>query len=223
MSEELQTDTPFEPAAEFIVRDLETLRVLSNPLRLQILEHMLEPGTVKKVAAELGLAPTKLYYHVNMLEEHGLLKVTDTRVVSGIIEKRYQIIALRFQIDHSLLNLIGPEGKSSVDALSSIDAMLSSIFDLTRVEVKESLAAGLIELGDATPAHHRLSMSRSLIPLTAERAEAFYARLDELIKEFSREDKDYKVRPDEQVYGMTFAMYPSTFNPNNEETDEQPG
>src|ERR1700749_4920273 len=46
--------------------------------------------SVKELAAELGLSPTRLYRHVRQLEEARLVKVAETRMVSGILEQRYQ-------------------------------------------------------------------------------------------------------------------------------------
>lgn len=74
---------------EMMIEDAETLRVLADPLRLRIRELMVRPCTVKQVAAVLGIAPTKLYYHINLLEKHKLIVVVAARVVSGIIEKQY--------------------------------------------------------------------------------------------------------------------------------------
>jgi predicted ArsR family transcriptional regulator len=48
--------------------------------------------TVKELAAALDVPPTRLYYHVRMLEEHGLIEVVDRRMVSGIEERRYRSI-----------------------------------------------------------------------------------------------------------------------------------
>src|SRR6266513_2118828 len=84
----------FEPAPEMVVSNFDTLKVVADPTRLRILEVLIEqPLTVKQVARKLEIAPTKLYYHVNLLEEHGLLTVTASRVVSGIIEKQYRTTA----------------------------------------------------------------------------------------------------------------------------------
>ena len=72
-SEETQTDEDFRPADEFVVKDLETMKVVTHPLRLQILEYLLaQPRTVKEIAEEIGTTPTKLYYHINLLEKHGM-------------------------------------------------------------------------------------------------------------------------------------------------------
>ena len=74
--------------------DIETLRVLADPLRLRMLEvfgqHGREPLTVKEIARSLGEPLTKLYYHVNLLEQHGLIVVASSRLVSGILEKHYR-------------------------------------------------------------------------------------------------------------------------------------
>lgn len=217
MSEESQTETRFKPAAEFIVKDLETLKVLSDPLRIQILEHMGEPHTVKQIGKELGIAPTKLYYHVNMLEEHGLISVTDTRVVSGILEKRYQLSAWRFRLAKELVTLSGAEAEQGVEA------MLSSIFDLTKADIIASIHAGLIDIGELEDNDPRWKAGRSLWAMTPEKATAFYKAFEELISKFGNEDDSLdNIQPDEQVYAMTYALYPTTYVPNKEEKDEQP-
>lgn len=217
MSEESQTETRFKPAAEFIVKDLETLKVLSDPLRIQILEHMGEPHTVKQIGKELGIAPTKLYYHVNMLEEHGLISVTDTRVVSGILEKRYQLSAWRFRLAKELVTLSGAEAEQGVEA------MLSSIFDLTKADIIASIHAGLIDMGELEDNDPRWKAGRSLWAMTPEKATAFYKAFEELISKFGNEDDSLdNIQPDEQVYAMTYALYPTTYVPNKEEKDEQP-
>ena len=46
----------------FHIADLETLRAISDPLRVQVLELLESQAlTVKQVAEKLGLAPSKLY------------------------------------------------------------------------------------------------------------------------------------------------------------------
>src|SRR5215204_4411779 len=98
---ELSDDSiPFVPAPEFVVSDLETLKVVSDPLRIQLLELLVRgPRTVKQLASEMGTTSTKLYYHMSLLEERGIVRVISTRVVSGIIEKQYAITAYSFRPD----------------------------------------------------------------------------------------------------------------------------
>lgn len=83
-----------EPETRF-VEDVATLRALAEPTRLAILSALLKPPwptimSVKELATELGTSPTRLYRHVRQLEEARLIKVAETRIVSGILEQRYQ-------------------------------------------------------------------------------------------------------------------------------------
>src|SRR3954447_21221010 len=104
MGEEIRMEVEFEPADRMVIKDLEALKAVSDPLRLRIMETMLQGArTVKQLAKELKTTPTKLYYHMNLLEQHGLVKVTGTRIVAGIIEKQYQLAAYSIHIDRSLL------------------------------------------------------------------------------------------------------------------------
>ena len=78
-----------------MVGDVETLKALADPTRMAILSVLTRSAdlpvmSVKEVAAELGEPPTKLYRHVRQLEEAGLIRVAATRMVSGILEQRYQ-------------------------------------------------------------------------------------------------------------------------------------
>ena len=83
------TKAKTRPAAEvFEVTELEQLRVLADPLRMRILNNLFpQAQTAKQMADRLELPPTKLYYHFGELERVGLIKVVETRVKSGIIEK----------------------------------------------------------------------------------------------------------------------------------------
>ncbi|MGB7093974.1 MAG: winged helix-turn-helix domain-containing protein, partial [Anaerolineales bacterium] len=65
----------FKPAPVMMVKDLETLKILADPLRNQILEILApEKLTINQMAEKLGLAPSKLYYHINLLEKYGLIQ-----------------------------------------------------------------------------------------------------------------------------------------------------
>src|SRR4051794_33843006 len=141
MLDELQTEDFPEPDQQLTIRDLETLRVISDPLRVQILESMIEGATtVKSLASKLDTTPTKLYYHINLLEEHGLIKVVGTRVVSGIIEKQYQVAAKNIEVDRGLLGTLASSGNDDFDKL------LSTVFDSVRTDIMKSLKAGLIDM-----------------------------------------------------------------------------
>lgn len=57
-----------------MVRDYDTLKVIADPLRAQIVAILLhEPLNMRQVAERLGLAASKLYYHFGLLEKIGPL------------------------------------------------------------------------------------------------------------------------------------------------------
>jgi DNA-binding transcriptional ArsR family regulator len=85
-----------EPPAVRTVNDVEMLKAMADPTRLAILSALMKSGgdlpvmSVKELAAELHEPQTKLYRHVKQLEAAGLIRVAGTRLVSGIVEQRYQ-------------------------------------------------------------------------------------------------------------------------------------
>ena len=59
--------------------DLDQIKVLADPLRIQIMELFCEQErTTKQVAGILGQPPTRLYHHVAALERVGLIRLART-------------------------------------------------------------------------------------------------------------------------------------------------
>jgi DNA-binding transcriptional ArsR family regulator len=202
MVEKIQKTVPEGPKGQLIISDLETLKVLSDPLRMQIAELMShQPRTVKEVAKELGTTPHRLYYHVKLLEDHGLIHVIKTRLVSGIVEKHYQITAKEITVADGLLSVSKPEGKSEIEAL------ISSILDGTKADFIRSLrvrAKGDNQNGEK----HCSNATREMARLTREQANTICRQLVELVKEFESygDELDDEER---QAFALTTLFYPS--------------
>src|SRR5262245_11656383 len=192
----------FVPATERIISDVETLKALSDPVRLRILETMVtaadEAWTVKRLAAALGTNSTKLYHHINILEERGLIVVAGTRVVSGIIETSYRIAQLSLRLDRALLSAGG------ADVRSSVHDVLAVIFDSVRDEIERGLASGLIKSNDDPLSE---LMIRGLTMLPAERAAELRQRLRALLEDFDVAGPD-DVEPGSLPFGYLIAVYP---------------
>ena len=141
-----------------VLDDPEVLRLVADPLRLRLLEALRRaPRTVTELADDLGVARTRLYYHVRLLEGAGLVSVAATSVVSGITEKRYQVTAYRLTVDRALLGGAG-------DDRQPLDVLLSVILDEVAGEIRRSVASGLIDLGDgggANIAPGRMTLGRN--------------------------------------------------------------
>jgi len=195
-----------KPKSQYLIRDHETLRAVSDPLRMQIVEMLLnEKQTVKQVAQKLGLAPSKLYYHFKALEDLGLIKVVDTRMVSNMQEKTYQSSHGSIEVDPALLTISSAEGQESI-----MEGVRSTI-DLTREDLIRSLQARQYQLDQgAEKKPRRIILNRLASRVSEDRIAEFQDRLKELIDEFEKEDKLPR-RKGLQVYAFTIALYPSFY------------
>jgi DNA-binding transcriptional ArsR family regulator len=85
------------------VTDLEQVRLLADPLKLRIIQSFAEgPRTTRDVANQLGENLTRLYRHVDALLDAGLIEITAERKKRGTVERSFQAIAQRFEVDQSL-------------------------------------------------------------------------------------------------------------------------
>lgn len=194
-------------AKHFHIKDLETLRAVSDPLRIQIVELLTNQNlTVKQVAEKLGLAPSKLYYHFGALEKLGMIEVAETRMVSNMIEKVYQSNADQLDVDPSLLKF-SKEGDNE-----SFNILISSTIDATREDIIRSLQARQFQLDQgASEQSRRFILNRVVSQIPEERIAEFQERLVKLIQEFESEDKHSSRKPNLQPYALTVAMYPSFY------------
>ena len=187
----------------FRIKDLETLRALSDPLRMQIVELLSEKMTVKQVAEKLGLAPSKLYYHFNTLEKLGLIEVAETHMVANMVEKVYSSNADMVDVDPSLFSF-SKEGENE-----SLNLAVSSTIDATRDDLIRSLQARQFQLEQgAEEQPRRVIINRLISRLPEERVAEFQDRLTALLKEFDDENDS---SPDLQPYALTVAFYPSFY------------
>lgn len=190
------------PVAERVISDVESLKAISDPVRLRILETMVtaadEAWTVKRLAAALGVGPTKLYHHINILEEREFIRVAGTRVVSGIIETSYRIAQLSVRLDRSLLTGADTEVRTSVHEVMAV------IFDSVRDEIERGLASGLVRTDDE-PLQNLLI--RGVTRIHPDRAVELRRRLRELLDEY---DSDIHEKREEGAipFGFLIALYP---------------
>lgn len=206
MTPDVTPPADWKPQDEMIISTLETLRVFSDALRQQILMALMEsPRTVKQIAAELGRVPTKLYYHVKLLEDHGLIRVTDTRIVSGIIEKRYRAAACNYAIDRALItpsaSALSPAPNEEPPLMLALDAVLAPL----REEVSAAVTHGLIDLGSNAAPARRLRLARGYARLSPEDAAHFFERLEALLSEFEAVDAG----EDETGYRLILGLFPA--------------
>lgn len=104
------------------IRDLEQVRLLSDPLKLELLQAFAEgEKTTKDAAAALGESVTKLYRHVDALFDAGLLEIVQETRKRGTVERTFRAVAKRFEADHSLF-----QGEQAADGQTAVRNLLRS-------------------------------------------------------------------------------------------------
>ncbi|NDJ35768.1 MAG: helix-turn-helix transcriptional regulator [Chloroflexi bacterium] len=183
------------------IDDLETLRLVFDPFRMQVLGMLAhEPLTVKQMAERLETTPHRLYYHIRMMEKAGLIDVVETHLVNGIVEKIYRASAMEYVVKRGLLNFDTDEG------MQGFDVLLEETLDKTREDIKRSGRAGLIDAEQTAPHPDALLLRRGLVNLTPEQAERVYTAFLRLLRETLNETRqDAGARP----YAVQFAFYPT--------------
>jgi DNA-binding transcriptional ArsR family regulator len=178
----------FQILDELTIDDPETIKVLGDPLRLQILEQTSqlnaggELATAKKLAEALDAPQTKLYYHLNLLEEHGLIVVGETALVSGIMEKRYRVRARRLRAE---IGVGQHDAEFETRAEDLVLGPLTSILARTR-DVAEGSVRTVTEHPEMFPSSvdDQLHINQKMMHLTDSEAQEFAERLDALIEEY---------------------------------------
>lgn len=201
MVSKLNPQQNFVPREEYVVDDLDTLKVLADPLRLRIRELMLESTTVKQVAAALDLPPTKLYYHINLLEKHELIVLVDTRIVSGIIEKHYQVAAQHVRVAKHLLS----GGDNNTEGLS---IAVDTFFETARDDLHQAVKAGAVEWDDEGERHKGLSLNTGSVRLTEAQAMDFYSEVEALFDRYHAISDAQKGDPNLQRYRTFYVLFP---------------
>jgi DNA-binding transcriptional ArsR family regulator len=173
-----------------IVEDVETLKALSDPLRLGILQAMGGPDsrtwTAKELARELGEPQTKLYRHLKHLEEAGLILVAETRVVSGIVEQRYAPAQRSIQLSRGFLAATAAGEDEARDVAFGI--VQSALTSFER-ELGEALRAGRVRLDDEDQGRRPVVMIADF-RIGADRVPHYLDRVRQLVDDLNAEPAD---------------------------------
>jgi DNA-binding transcriptional ArsR family regulator len=116
---------------------LDQAEALLRPGRIEILRQLAEPASCTDVAARLGQAPQKVYYHVKRMEQAGLVDRVAQRQVRGITEGIYQASGGSYWLAPDLVGAIGErraEDEMSLGFLLSLSEELQS--DLARLAAR---------------------------------------------------------------------------------------
>ena len=86
-----------EQKSIFIIENYEQLKVISDPLRTEMLIFLVEqPHTGQMLAQELNLSRAKILYHLRELEKHKIIQLVRKEERGGNVLKFYQAVARGF-------------------------------------------------------------------------------------------------------------------------------
>lgn len=193
------------PAPSKIISDIETLKVYFDPVRKRILQEMgTQPKSIQEIARALAIPFTRLYYHIHLLEKHGLVEHVETRQGAGVIEEKfYQVTAYLFLVDRSLMTMGTPQGDETFETILSI------VLDETKQDIRNSVAAGVIDTAVQMPHPNAMRLLRHIYRIRPEHAIEFQAKVTELMKAYT--DLENEGGDERRSYGVIFALYPSVF------------
>lgn len=203
-------------APVFLVDDLETLKVMTDPTRIEIL-HILapEPQTINQVAEKLGLSNSRLYYHFKQLEDHGLISVVHTRMVNNIVEKFYWSTADDIDIDTSLLDFSSESGKENIERL------VSSSLETTRIDMLRTLQARRENLTTgAASVPREMVITNVKKRLKDETFQAYIKRLKDLLEEFSKLPEEPSEGEDINQFSLAVYAYPNYYYEQGQDENE---
>lgn len=198
----------YNVADEFKIADLETLKIISHPQRIEILTTLRDPKTVKEIAKEIEADPTKLYYHIRLMEKGKLIQVVETNLVSGIVEKKYLVSASTYAVDKAIFS--DPDNVPTTEDISNV---MQAMLRTTQNHLDRSIKAGFIDLKEnlnTEKATHRVESMGYL--LTKEQVDLFlerYKTLQEDLKQWSTENDEQDEEIDSREYLWTSAFFPT--------------
>jgi len=79
--------------------DLAQIAEATHPVRSDLVFRLYQPHSAAELAEEMRVPVTRLYHHLNRLEQLGFITVVATRRSGAKTERRYRTTALDFRLD----------------------------------------------------------------------------------------------------------------------------
>ena len=102
-----------------VIDDPAAAVVALEPVRSRLLAELAEPASAATLAARLGIARQKINYHLRALEEHGLVRVAESRKWGGLTERLLVATASSYLVAPGALGPVAADPDRAVDRLSA--------------------------------------------------------------------------------------------------------
>lgn len=183
-----------QPHEVLEVKDPAVLVSLMQPLRNELLTRLIKaPATAAELATAVAAPVTRIYYHLDLLEQNGAIQVIATRRVRGVDERQYRATARSFRLHPDLL-------EQAREHPALLDDVVEAMFASARAQLRGGAAQ------QAAQPERRRVLGHSQLELTPERRAQFIDRLLELMEEFGSDEPG----PGQETerYGLLIAAYP---------------
>jgi hypothetical protein len=175
------------------------LRLLADPLREHLVNVLVPRArTVAQVAQGLGCAPTRLYRHVQLLLDAGLLVVEREVKVRGVVERHYRSAA-------RTLRLRRPQFAAAAGEAGT-EAILAYVLDQSRRDIAGAVAAGRIDPVHVYPDLRAVLAWRSVARVTAAEHARLQQRARALYDEIERLGR--RPAPKGELFALSIAWFP---------------
>ena len=102
-----------------VIEDPAAAAVALDPIRARLLAALEEPASAGALAPRVGLSRQKVNYHLNALEQHGLIELVEARARGGITERVLQATALHYVVSPAALGEDAADPARVSDQLSA--------------------------------------------------------------------------------------------------------
>ncbi len=179
-----------------VLRELEQIKAIAHPYRLEIIDSFEEASaTAKQIADRMEEPHAKVNYHIKTLVKVGILELIEEKVKLGIVEKYYRPAAKNLVIDRNVLNT------GEKNALESLEQVSFSLFESISKDFYRAA-----ELPNASE-HPKKFLYFSDYYMTLDEMAELQDKLSEVYEEFLEDKKD-KNRPETKKYSLYSLMIP---------------
>lgn len=179
---------------------LDQVRALADPLRIRLVEALVARElSVAGLAQAVGTPVTRLYHHVALLLEAGLIQEASRVRRRGVEERIYRATAREFRMDGSLLDMESDSGRSVEDLVKLSRSVLGTALE----ELTDAIRRG--EVRPERPGKGVILQDR-VLELTPAGFEALARELRGWIEAFARRQKPARGG---RRYRLAFAVFPS--------------
>jgi DNA-binding transcriptional ArsR family regulator len=102
-----------------VVRDTAQAVHLMDPMRVALLERLVEPGSASSLARDLGLPRQRINYHLRELEKAGFLEFVEERRKGNCVERLVKATARSYLISPEVLGALGRTPEEQQDRFSA--------------------------------------------------------------------------------------------------------